>query len=158
MDTVRIISSSATHVTFEVNRNACKLSKRLEDLIIIASKNQNKVETIEISLDIPVNLLEHIIEYIKFHEYESPSAIEKPILSPNIEENVSGKFDCDFINHVWNQDKTSVINLCIVASYLHLDGLEELCMAMIASLMKNQPQHKLATICQEITPQTIIQF
>jgi len=74
-------------------------------------------------------LLQIILEYCKYYNFQYPQEINKPLRSNNLNECVNNEWDCQFIQN-FSYDKT--VDILNAATYVGCRTLVDLCYASLA--------------------------
>ena len=83
-------------------------------------------------------VLTKVVEYIKYHTDTPAKAIEKPIKSAKMNENVS-QWDADFID----VDNETLFDLILAANYMDIEPLLDLGCAKVASMIRGKSVEEL---------------
>lgn len=96
-------------------------------------------------------VLEKLIEWMNYHKKIPPRPIPRPLKSPNLKE-ICGSWDANFIDC----DLETVFEVLLVANFLNMGALVELCCARVAAMMlgKTPKQiRKTFNIKEDFTPE-----
>lgn len=97
--------------------------------------------------------LRKILDYCEHHSFATPEPLCKPIKFEEIEKNVNDPWDSSFIKQF---SEEQLLELILVANYLDMKSLLELCNVVIATMFKNKSVEYFKqryNIQQDLTPQ-----
>jgi len=107
----------------KVDKRITKVSRLFKEIL------EGGSDTVPLSHEIvPPEIFEKVIEYCAMHDYQ-PIAVDKPIKSKNIQDNLKEK-DYKFIH---NYNLETIKPLLNAAYYLGMDTLRDVCLILIAS-------------------------
>ena len=119
---------------FTLSKKSCELSELLKSAI-----NDYPKESSFPLNDLDEKNAELIKEFLSHFNGEAPKEIEKPIQS-NEMKNLTDEWSSTFIDKIPLEDLT---NLTVVANYMGINSLLDLCCAKVASLCKDKSEDEI---------------
>lgn len=151
-------SNDPQAVEYVVDRNACKMSGFIKD--ILEDQDLGNGEETIISLpNINGNTLVYIIQYMNYHKNNKPESIEKPLKGKV--EDVICSWDKEFLFTVLVGDgdekrHETLIDVIMAANFLNMKDLLDLTCATVASIVKGKTPEQirqLFNIENDLTPE-----
>lgn len=130
-----LILESKDGSKFPITREEGMVSVLIREIV---EEDENEEEkTIPIML-VDGNILEIIVEFIKYYNQNPLEDIQKPLVSDNMDENVNDIWYSQYIN---KYELEQIFELVNGANYMDIKPLLNLCCAKIASIIKgNTPE------------------
>jgi S-phase kinase-associated protein 1 len=143
-DRLKLVSAEGDQVV--VTRKVAMMSELVKTMV------EGDQEETEIPLpNVKTEVLNKVVQYMKYHCDNPPKEIEKPLKSSNMSEVVS-QWDADYVE----VDQEQLFQLILAANYMDIKSLLDLTCAKVASLIKGKrPEQIRATfnIVNDFTPE-----
>jgi len=101
--------------------------------------------------NVKANVLNKVVQYMRYHAENPPKEIEKPLKSANMAEVVS-QWDADFVD----VDQEMLFELILAANYMDIKPLLDLTCAKVASMIKGKTPEQIRktfNIQNDFTPE-----
>jgi len=135
--------SSVDHQTFTVLAHDALIS----NLVLNTLEEDAKAITVPFTFKLATfNILEFVVQYMKYHKGVDPAIIPHPLRSKVMVEVCKDPWDATFIDNVEAIGQNELFHLFQVANYLDIKSLLHLAGAKIATQVKGQPLEQIKDI------------
>lgn len=126
---------------FEISKRDAKVSD------LVSKSFETDTESTELPLpSVETEMLELIVEYMKYHKGEEPPIVEKPLRSSIMKDVCKDEWDATFIDKVGDSDLDKLYELIKTANYMNIKSLLHLGCAKVASKIKGKPVDEVKKI------------